>query len=66
MPAITIGAFIGGAGMVVMGIMAMANKDHNPQGAQGAWKKVAAGAALMVLSVVTGVLSNTITGAQNG
>ncbi len=61
-PAIIIVFFIGGAVAAGMGIFAMMNKESNPQAAQGAWKKLAGGGALMAFSVVIGVLRATIGG----
>lgn len=52
--------FIGGVVMAGAGIFAFANKDSNQQGAQGAWKKVAAGAILLAFGVLLGVLKTTM------
>lgn len=55
--------FVGGAVLTGMGIFAAVNKDSNPQGAAGAWKKIAGGAALLAFTVLLGVLRSTILGA---
>lgn len=60
--AVIICFFVGGAVLAGMGIFAAVNKDSNPQGSHGAWKKIAGGGALMAFSVVIGVLKATITG----
>lgn len=52
--------FLGGAVLAGMGIFAAVNKDSNPQGAHGAWKKIAGGAALIAFTVILGLLRNTI------
>jgi len=54
-------SFCAGTGLIVWGFVVMANKDNNPQGAQGAWKKVAFGGCLVSTSAILGVIKATMT-----
>lgn len=55
-----------GGFLVVSGIMAYANREMNPQGGSAGMKKVVAGALLLAVSVVLGVLRSTIKSAGAG
>lgn len=57
-------SFCAGSGLIVWGFIVMANKDNNPQGAQGAWKKVAFGGCLVTLSAILGIIKSTIKNAS--
>lgn len=54
-------SFCAGTGLIVWGFVVMANKDNNPQGAQGAWKKVAFGGCLVSTSAILGIIKATMT-----
>lgn len=54
-------SFCAGTGMIIWGFVVMANKDNNPQGAQGAWKKVAFGGCLVSTSAILGIVKATMT-----
>jgi hypothetical protein len=56
-------SFCAGTGLIIWGFVTMANKDNNPQGAQGAWKKVAFGGCLVSLSAILGIIKSTINSA---
>ena len=56
-------SFCAGSGLIIWGFIVMANKDNNPQGAQGAWKKVAFGGCLVSISAVLGIIKATMTAA---
>lgn len=53
-------SFCAGTGLIIWGFVAMANKDSNPQGAQGAWKKIAFGGCLVSLSFILGIVKATM------
>ncbi len=53
-------SFCAGTGLIVWGFISMANRDNNPQGAQGAWKKVAFGGCLVSLSFILGIVKATM------
>jgi len=53
-------AFCAGTGLIIWGFVSMANRDSNPQGAQGAWKKVAFGGCLVSLSFILGIIKATM------
>lgn len=53
-------SFCAGTGLIVWGFISMANRDSNPQGAQGAWKKVAFGGCLVSLSFILGIVKATM------
>lgn len=53
-------SFCAGTGLIIWGFVSMANRDSNPQGAQGAWKKVAFGGCLVSLSFILGIVKATI------
>ncbi|MEN6617414.1 MAG: hypothetical protein ABFD12_12725 [Syntrophorhabdus sp.] len=57
-------SFCAGTGLIIWGFVVMANKDNNPQGAQGAWKKVAFGGCLVTLSAILGIIKSTIKNAS--
>jgi hypothetical protein len=54
-------SFCAGTGLIIWGFVVMANKDNNPQGAQGAWKKVAFGGCLVSTSAILGIIKATMT-----
>ena len=54
-------SFCAGTGLIVWGFVMMANRDGNPQGAQGAWKKVAFGGCLVSTSAILGIIKATMT-----
>jgi nitrate reductase NapE component len=54
-------SFCAGTGLIVWGFVTMANRDGNPQGAQGAWKKVAFGGCLVSTSAILGIIKATMT-----
>ncbi len=54
-------SFCAGTGLIVWGFVVMANKDNNPHGAQGAWKKVAFGGCLVSTSAILGIIKATMT-----
>jgi hypothetical protein len=53
-------SFCAGTGLIIWGFISMANRDSNPQGAQGAWKKVAFGGCLVSLSFILGIVKATM------
>lgn len=53
-------SFCAGTGLIIWGFVSMANRDSNPQGAQGAWKKVAFGGCLVSLSFILGIVKATM------
>ncbi len=53
-------SFCAGTGLIIWGFVVMANKDSNPQGAQGAWKKIAFGGCLVSLSFILGIVKATM------
>jgi hypothetical protein len=53
-------SFCAGTGLIIWGFISMANRDSNPQGAQGAWKKVAFGGCLVSLSFILGIIKATM------
>lgn len=54
-------SFCAGTGLIIWGFVVMANRDNNPQGAQGAWKKVAFGGCLVSTSAILGIIKATMT-----
>ncbi len=54
-------SFCAGTGLIIWGFVVMANKDNNPQGAHGAWKKVAFGGCLVSTSAILGIIKATMT-----
>ena len=54
-------SFCAGTSLIVWGFVMMANRDGNPQGAQGAWKKVAFGGCLVSTSAILGIIKATMT-----
>lgn len=53
-------SFCAGTGLIIWGFVSMANRDSNPQGSQGAWKKVAFGGCLVSLSFILGIIKATM------
>ena len=53
-------SFCAGTALIIWGFVSMANRDSNPQGAQGAWKKVAFGGCLVSLSFILGIVKATM------